>query len=207
MLLLPATFYSDHPFEQGLVVAGRPQEAAAVVKLPKALLQQHCQKLGWAPPRFDKLPLGGGRLPTAALRYSVTLEPAPQGKVLLRNSSPSPCPQLKLGITSIPMINFGFACAKHVCMSVCMVCCLIGVRPYDAYIGNYVCQLRISITHVLYTCHLHMSALGGQAASSLHSTTYCSSRCVKSAEVAWLAIAMNDAAMWCKLVQLCWWVL
>ncbi len=63
-----------------VVVTGRPQEAA-VVKLPKALLQQHCQKLGWAPPRFDKLPLGGGRLPTASLRYSVTLEPAPQGKV------------------------------------------------------------------------------------------------------------------------------
>lgn len=66
-----------------LGAAGRPQEAATVVKLPKALLQQHCQKLGWAPPRFDKLPLGGGRLPNAALRYSVTLEPAPQGKVLL----------------------------------------------------------------------------------------------------------------------------
>lgn len=62
-------------------ISGRPQEAAAVVKLPKALLQQHCQKLGWAPPRFVKLPPGGGRLPTASLRYSVTLEPAPQGKV------------------------------------------------------------------------------------------------------------------------------
>ncbi|DBA76164.1 TPA: hypothetical protein ACH3X1_009895 [Trebouxia sp. C0004] len=63
----------------GKKLPGRPQEVA-VVKLPKALLQQHCQKLGWAPPRFDKLPLGGGRLPTASLRYSVTLEPAPQGK-------------------------------------------------------------------------------------------------------------------------------
>lgn len=79
-----------HSFQQGCVVAGRPQEAAAVVKLPKALLQQHCQKLGWAPPRFDKLPLGGGRLPTAALRYSVTLEPAPQGKVPPPCSSPQP---------------------------------------------------------------------------------------------------------------------
>ena len=54
-----------------------------VLKLPKALLQQHCQKLGWAPPRFEKLPLGGGRLPTASLRYSVTLEPAQQGKVCI----------------------------------------------------------------------------------------------------------------------------
>lgn len=66
-----------------------------MVKLPKALLQQHCQKLGWAPPRFDKLALGGGRLPTAALRYSVTLEPPPQGKVL----SLCPCPSTNRNLT------------------------------------------------------------------------------------------------------------
>ena len=78
------------------------------MKLPKALLQQHCQKLGWAPPRFDKLPLGGGRLPNAALRYSVTLEPAPQGKVLL--SSLAFTLPLQHGATTINMAGLLFAC-------------------------------------------------------------------------------------------------
>lgn len=50
-------------------------EAPAEVKAPKALLQQHCQKRGIPPPRFEKLPLGGQRLEKAGLRYSVTLEP------------------------------------------------------------------------------------------------------------------------------------
>ena len=79
------------------------------MKLPKALLQQHCQKLGWAPPRFDKLPLGGARLPTAALRYSVTLEPAPQGKVLL---PPLPVTMrlAKAWVTSIDMTGLLFVC-------------------------------------------------------------------------------------------------
>ena len=72
-----------------------------MVKLPKALLQQHCQKLGWAPPRFDKLPLGGGRLPSASLRYSVTLEPAPQGKV---------CPPVVLNVCTCLCCMF---CAYH----------------------------------------------------------------------------------------------
>lgn len=56
-------------------------EPGPELKLPKALLQQHCQKLGWGPPRFEKLALGGGRLPHASLRYSVNLEPTPAGKV------------------------------------------------------------------------------------------------------------------------------
>ena len=42
-------------------------------KLPKALLQQHCQRQGWPPPRFERCAAGGLRLPAAGIRYSVTL--------------------------------------------------------------------------------------------------------------------------------------
>ncbi|KAK9832693.1 hypothetical protein WJX81_000845 [Elliptochloris bilobata] len=66
---------------------GRPQPVVEV-KLPKALLQQHCQRQGWPPPRFERCAAGGVRLPTAGIRYSVTLEtPAAGGgrrKALLR---------------------------------------------------------------------------------------------------------------------------
>lgn len=72
-----------------VLLPGKPEPGPAL-KLPKALLQQHCQKLGWAPPRFEKLPLGGGRLPSAALRYSVTLEPPPAGKVWAETLNPKP---------------------------------------------------------------------------------------------------------------------
>ena len=44
---------------------------------PKALLQQWCQRQGWLPPRFEKLPVGGQRMASAGIRYSVTLEAAP----------------------------------------------------------------------------------------------------------------------------------
>lgn len=44
------------------------------VKAPKALLQQHCQKKGLPPPRFDKRDFGGERGPVPGVRYSVTLE-------------------------------------------------------------------------------------------------------------------------------------
>jgi hypothetical protein len=44
------------------------------VKAPKAILQQHCQKKGMPPPRFEKRDLGGLRGPVPGLRYSVTLE-------------------------------------------------------------------------------------------------------------------------------------
>jgi hypothetical protein len=64
--------WTHHP---SLLEAGRPVEAPAEVKAPKALLQQHCKKRGIPPPRFDKLPLGGQRMEKAGLRYSVTLEP------------------------------------------------------------------------------------------------------------------------------------
>ena len=42
-------------------------------KLPKAALQQLCQKQQWPPPKFDRLPPGGHRLAHAGIRYSVTL--------------------------------------------------------------------------------------------------------------------------------------
>ncbi len=44
------------------------------VKAAKALLQQHCQKKGMPPPRFEKREVGGQRGPTPGQRYSVTLE-------------------------------------------------------------------------------------------------------------------------------------
>ena len=43
------------------------------VRLPKALLQQHCQRQGWPPPRFERCAAGGLRLAFAGIRYSVTL--------------------------------------------------------------------------------------------------------------------------------------
>ena len=49
-------------------------------KLPKAALQQLCQKQQWPPPKFDRLPPGGHRLAHAGIRYSVTLSmPASSG--------------------------------------------------------------------------------------------------------------------------------
>lgn len=41
-------------------------------RLPKAVLQQHCQKLGWSPPKFERIntPAGGSNF-----RYSVLLDP------------------------------------------------------------------------------------------------------------------------------------
>ena len=49
-------------------------------KLPKAALQQLCQKQQWPPPKFDRLPPGGHRLAHAGMRYSVTLSmPASSG--------------------------------------------------------------------------------------------------------------------------------
>ena len=37
------------------------------------MLQQHCQKSGWGPPKFEKLTPGGERLATAGVRYSVSV--------------------------------------------------------------------------------------------------------------------------------------
>ena len=55
-----------------IACAGRPQPVVEA-KLPKALLQQHCQRQGWPPPRFERCAAGGLRLPAAGIRYSVTL--------------------------------------------------------------------------------------------------------------------------------------
>jgi hypothetical protein len=52
-------------------------EPVQETRLPKALLQQWCARAAAPPPRFERLPVGGQRLPTAGTRYSATLEPAP----------------------------------------------------------------------------------------------------------------------------------
>jgi len=49
--------------------AAAPTKPAAEIKAPKAVLQQICHKEGRAPPRFEKLPLGGDRLKKAGFRY------------------------------------------------------------------------------------------------------------------------------------------
>ncbi len=51
------------------------QPVAQPLQLPKALLQQHCQRLGWPAPRFERQPGGRG-----AFSYSVTLECTMPGK-------------------------------------------------------------------------------------------------------------------------------
>lgn len=52
-------------------------EVVEETKLPKALLQQHCQKMQWPPPRFERLAMGGLRMSSAGIRYSATLEMPP----------------------------------------------------------------------------------------------------------------------------------
>ena len=55
-------------------------EPAPESKLPKAALQQLCQKQQWPPPKFDRLPPGGHRLAHAGMRYAVMLSmPASSG--------------------------------------------------------------------------------------------------------------------------------
>ena len=44
------------------------------VQQPKALLQQHCQRSGWAAPRFERLAHGGMRLAGGGYRYSVAVD-------------------------------------------------------------------------------------------------------------------------------------
>ena len=48
--------------------------AAPEPQQPKALLQQHCQRCGWAAPRFERLAHGGLRLEGGGYRYSATVE-------------------------------------------------------------------------------------------------------------------------------------
>lgn len=54
----------------------KTQKAPPVEQAPKSVLQQLCQQSGWVPPKYEKLPQGGGRLPDGApgYRYSVTVE-------------------------------------------------------------------------------------------------------------------------------------
>ena len=61
-------------------VCAEAAEPPPEIKLPKAVLQQLCQKQQWPPPRFERLPPGGHRLAHAGMRYSVTLSmPASSG--------------------------------------------------------------------------------------------------------------------------------
>lgn len=41
---------------------------------PKALLQQHCQRCGWAALRFERLPHGGMRLEAGGYRYAAVVD-------------------------------------------------------------------------------------------------------------------------------------
>lgn len=59
-----------------------------VQRLPKALLQQHCQKEGWPAPRFEKLPVGGTRVEGGGYRYSVKVERPGRGKGKRANAGP-----------------------------------------------------------------------------------------------------------------------
>ncbi|GAQ84373.1 helicase domain-containing protein [Klebsormidium nitens] len=59
-----------------------------VQRLPKALLQQHCQKEGWPAPRFEKLPVGGTRIEGGGYRYSVRVERPGRGKGKRANAGP-----------------------------------------------------------------------------------------------------------------------
>ncbi|CAK0787622.1 hypothetical protein CVIRNUC_010844 [Coccomyxa viridis] len=63
--------YSMSKKKKGLVK--KAVEPPPESKLPKAALQQLCQKQQWPPPKFDRLPPGGHRLAHAGIRYSVTL--------------------------------------------------------------------------------------------------------------------------------------
>ncbi|BDA49474.1 Putative ATP-dependent RNA helicase DHX57 at C-terminar half [Coccomyxa sp. Obi] len=62
--------------KKGSKLKKRP-EVVEETKLPKALLQQHCQKMQWPPPRFERLAMGGFRMASAGIRYSATLEMPP----------------------------------------------------------------------------------------------------------------------------------
>ncbi|CAL8464644.1 g4179 [Coccomyxa elongata] len=62
--------------KKGSKLKKRP-EVVEETKLPKALLQQHCQKMQWPPPRFERLAMGGLRMSSAGIRYSATLEMPP----------------------------------------------------------------------------------------------------------------------------------
>jgi hypothetical protein len=59
--------------------AGAKGAAASDARQPKALLSQHCQKVGWPQPRFERLPDGlaasGGALGDGGvIRYAVTID-------------------------------------------------------------------------------------------------------------------------------------
>ena len=56
--------------------AGKPPPPPQELKLPRALLQQHCQREGMPLPRFERLAPGGFRLAHAGIRYNVVLESA-----------------------------------------------------------------------------------------------------------------------------------
>jgi ATP-dependent RNA helicase DHX29 len=66
--------------KKGKQGGGKPQPPKVEEQQPKALLQQHCQRSGWAAPRFERLPHGGMRLAGGGYRYSVSVD-AGGGKV------------------------------------------------------------------------------------------------------------------------------
>jgi hypothetical protein len=69
-----------------------PPPSAEAQRMPKALLQQHCLKMGWAQPRFDKLPGVGGE--DGGLRCAAFCPPCrlARSRACGAAAHPSPCP-------------------------------------------------------------------------------------------------------------------
>lgn len=58
-----------------------PLQKPPELVLPKALLQQHCQRMGWPPPRFERLGEGGVlRGAGQAIRYAALIDAAPPSR-------------------------------------------------------------------------------------------------------------------------------
>jgi len=73
--------HSAHPgLKTGVGCCAEAAEPAPEIKLPKAVLQQLCQKQQWPPPKFERLAPGGHRMAHAGIRYSVMMSmPASSG--------------------------------------------------------------------------------------------------------------------------------
>ena len=84
-----------------LSAAARPQPPQEEPKLPRTLLQQHCQREKLPMPRFEKLAPGGFRLPQAGIRYTVTLEPAAQSSGPKRKGQQVHCTLLLFSLLDV----------------------------------------------------------------------------------------------------------
>lgn len=62
----------DAPVAPGKKSAGKRKEAVVLELTPKQVLTKFCHARGLPAPRFEKLPVGGGRNGSGGFRYSVT---------------------------------------------------------------------------------------------------------------------------------------